>query len=1040
MSKNTNISELINYISVDGSGNVVLSSGQLVATQSYVSTAITNLVNSAPSTLDTLNELATALGNDANFATTVAASIGTKQAQLNGTGFVKITGTTISYDNSTYLTTSSASSTYLPLTGGVIASAPASSTANVLTIRNSNSVDNGFVNSVLALDTVVSGAAADIRLGSSNPLGLRIYASTTPLTATPTGAGFQMFTNASPLFPGHMYFDSGANNSAALNFRTAVTGGTITTRLRIEANGTIKLSMLTSNGFVKTSGSDGSLSIDTNTYLTTATASSTYLALAGGTLSGPLTINYGGGHFTLVRNTFSTFSFGTGIGSGISGLVVSDVTAGTNPLIIAQTTGNATFSGEVSVGSSLVLAATNPFIYGGTAVGGVGISNIGGQSYIKIHGASHATLANVIQFVNGSSTSFTVSSAGVTNFNSRVNINGAVDNASYALNVYGDATFNGTRATPAYIYAIRGGDDSKLILKAGSTAGYFSQIDVSGWNGTGTPAYISLNAGSGTGIYISNGNNVGIGTVTASAKLDVYAGADATSNLVLWGQIIRNEGNGAATGYGAGLKLKLSSDGEPYKWAGIAAVAGTGYSNRTDLGLFTAATSTANATEKVRITGDGSFGIGTLAPARTFHVMGQAAFDMTSTGVVIQSNGTVSEIVSYKQTGSTYADLHLRGANLGIVINGTNGNVGIQNSDPQARLHIGAALVNSADVTNGLILKQTSTNETTGIYLERSGERKGYYIYVGGSLDSLNFQRNNSGTKSDTMTLTRDGNVGVGINPFNKMTINTGIGNNLDIFDTGSSFGLGMQAVNGNNTAYKSWDFYATKFQFLNGNVGIGTNDFSDITFGSSALKIAGTRATLGLTSSGTLSTIALIAANNTATAMHMNFESTGAFRWYSYVSGGEIFSLLGNGRLGLGVSSPDARLHVGGPILVSNNNQTYRRAITCYGQTGSYTQIKVIFNKSAWGSVVYDIKVASAGASHHTAGGYYSNPGIGSHVNSINAGGLSMSFVSESQVGTQGQTWTFSGATMIHPIVTVDIGCGNGYQVNPDDIIVQFI
>ena len=1037
MSKNTNISELINYISVDGSGNVVLSSGQLVATQSYVSTAITNLVNSAPSTLDTLNELATALGNDANFATTVATSIGTKQAQLNGTGFVKITGTTISYDNSTYLTTSSASSTYLPLTGGVIASAPASSTANVLTIRNSNSVDNGFVNSVLALDTVVSGAAADIRLGSSNPLGLRIYASTTPLTATPTGAGFQMFTNASPLFPGHMYFDSGANNSAALNFRTAVTGGTITTRLRIEANGTIKLSMLTSNGFVKTSGSDGSLSIDTNTYLTTATASSTYLALAGGTLSGPLTINYGGGHFTLVRNTFSTFSFGTGIGSGISGLVVSDVTAGTNPLIIAQTTGNATFSGEVSVGSSLVLAATNPFIYGGTAVGGVGISNIGGQSYIKIHGASHATLANVIQFVNGSSTSFTVSSAGVTNFNSRVNINGAVDNASYALNVYGDATFNGTRATPAYIYAIRGGDDSKLILKAGSTAGYFSQIDVSGWNGTGTPAYISLNAGSGTGIYISNGNNVGIGTVTASAKLDVYAGADATSNLVLWGQIIRNEGNGAATGYGAGLKLKLSSDGEPYKWAGIAAVAGTGYSNRTDLGLFTAATSTANATEKVRITGDGSFGIGTLAPARTFHVMGQAAFDMTSTGVVIQSNGTVSEIVSYKQTGSTYADLHLRGANLGIVINGTNGNVGINATSPNQKLVINQGT--AATYNNG-IPATTGTTQNGILRLTPSygnfGETLDFGMNVGPTyawIQSTNYS--GLDTNYSLILNPNGGNVGIGIkNPSAILQVRgpNAVGVFLDAQNEGAG-GVTFSRVNASSSPYNH-------YIFNNGNVGIGTNDFSDITFGSSALKIAGTRATLGLTSSGTLSTIALIAANNTATAMHMNFESTGAFRWYSYVSGGEIFSLLGNGRLGLGVSSPDARLHVGGPILVSNNNQTYRRAITCYGQTGSYTQIKVIFNKSAWGSVVYDIKVASAGASHHTAGGYYSNPGIGSHVNSINAGGLSMSFVSESQVGTQGQTWTFSGATMIHPIVTVDIGCGNGYQVNPDDIIVQFI
>ena len=46
-----------------------------------------------------------------------------KQAALSGTGFVKISGTTISYDNSTYLTTSAASSTYLPLTGGTLTGA-----------------------------------------------------------------------------------------------------------------------------------------------------------------------------------------------------------------------------------------------------------------------------------------------------------------------------------------------------------------------------------------------------------------------------------------------------------------------------------------------------------------------------------------------------------------------------------------------------------------------------------------------------------------------------------------------------------------------------------------------------------------------------------------------------------------------------------------------------------------------------------------------------------------------------------------------------
>ena len=85
MSKNTKIADLINYISVDESGNVVLSTGGQVATQSYVTTAVSNLVNSAPSTLDTLNELAAALGNDANFATTVTNSIATKLPLSGGT-------------------------------------------------------------------------------------------------------------------------------------------------------------------------------------------------------------------------------------------------------------------------------------------------------------------------------------------------------------------------------------------------------------------------------------------------------------------------------------------------------------------------------------------------------------------------------------------------------------------------------------------------------------------------------------------------------------------------------------------------------------------------------------------------------------------------------------------------------------------------------------------------------------------------------------------------------------------------------------------
>ena len=47
-------------------------------TKTQVDKKVSDLVNSAPETLDTLNELASALGNDSNFATTIATQIGNK--------------------------------------------------------------------------------------------------------------------------------------------------------------------------------------------------------------------------------------------------------------------------------------------------------------------------------------------------------------------------------------------------------------------------------------------------------------------------------------------------------------------------------------------------------------------------------------------------------------------------------------------------------------------------------------------------------------------------------------------------------------------------------------------------------------------------------------------------------------------------------------------------------------------------------------------------------------------------------------------------
>jgi hypothetical protein len=73
-----------------------------LATETYVDTAVSDLVDSSPATLNTLNELAAALGDDPNFATTTATSIGTKLPLAGGTltGFIQLGANELRFDQS----------------------------------------------------------------------------------------------------------------------------------------------------------------------------------------------------------------------------------------------------------------------------------------------------------------------------------------------------------------------------------------------------------------------------------------------------------------------------------------------------------------------------------------------------------------------------------------------------------------------------------------------------------------------------------------------------------------------------------------------------------------------------------------------------------------------------------------------------------------------------------------------------------------------------------------------------------------------------
>ena len=100
-----------------GDGSTAWTSlGYTGVTSSYVDNAVNNLVDTAPDALNTLNELAAALNDDADFSNTIATSIATK-APLNQT---------ISTKNSNYQLQASDNGAIIKVDGTVTITIPSS--------------------------------------------------------------------------------------------------------------------------------------------------------------------------------------------------------------------------------------------------------------------------------------------------------------------------------------------------------------------------------------------------------------------------------------------------------------------------------------------------------------------------------------------------------------------------------------------------------------------------------------------------------------------------------------------------------------------------------------------------------------------------------------------------------------------------------------------------------------------------------------------------------------------------------------------------
>lgn len=149
-----------------------------------------------------------------------------KQQALNGTGFVKASGTLITYDNSTYLTTSAAastyltisnaSSTYLPLAGGTLTGALGGTTA---------SFSGNLSTSGIVIGRTSNGQAFGVGNGVDSDLGIFVQTNNIAFVNSGASSGFSFViggtTRLSIVSSGAATFSGLVTNYNVYNTQTA---------------------------------------------------------------------------------------------------------------------------------------------------------------------------------------------------------------------------------------------------------------------------------------------------------------------------------------------------------------------------------------------------------------------------------------------------------------------------------------------------------------------------------------------------------------------------------------------------------------------------------------------------------------------------------------------------------------------------------------------------------------------------------------------------------------------------------------------------
>ena len=503
-----------------------------VATTAYVDTAVSNLVDTAPPALNTLNELAAALGDDVNFSTTVTNSIAGKVAKSGDT----MTGQLlINHDNGLRLgDTANATTARTTLTsfneGG----------NSRMKIKGGNFVhstrfETSWNNFEYAeINSSYNGSDTTFNLYKSNT-DAAVAATTTISTGTSTFAGNVVLNTGSLTIPEYIYhsgdttnyhrflsdrqifvvgnassidLNNGVSTFGSSSAATTLQGSALAFTGAATFNSTIGSGAITSTGKIQSSAAEAQLELASSHGRTT-------------------TLQQGGGHFHIFADHASGVAINYGktnegllrLYNNTTAAITLDATGGT-----IATSGNITATGDVIAtdgsdtstlkSSGLVLSRSNSYIQ--SDADNSDTLNIGQSSvrwgHVKVDGADFAVL-------NGGNERFKVNSSGNATFQG--DISNSHSSSGRSLSLSQGSNFRGSN------HLLIQADSSYVHIKSPN-----NQIFVDGSahnfrNGDASANYLVL---SSTAATFSTNVTAGSNSLTAGS-LDINGSADIAGNL-----------------------------------------------------------------------------------------------------------------------------------------------------------------------------------------------------------------------------------------------------------------------------------------------------------------------------------------------------------------------------------------------------------------------------------------------------------------------------------------------------------------------------